>query len=539
MDMSRPAASAANTSGQAAASSSVSAPAAPPAFEPLVADHRQKLAVFWFLMAALFMATLDNQIVSTALPTIVGEFGQMERFGWVTSAFLLATSAVMPIYGKLGDLFGRKYVMLFAIILFTVGSVVCGFAWSMDSLVAARILQGLGGGGIMVSIFSINADLFEPRERAKYQSYSSLMIMASGSIGPVLGGTMSDLFGWRSIFLINVPIGVIVVSGIALLLPYRRPQRRPKIDYAGAVLLAATIASLVAWADSRQIFGSMVAPAALGVLAFGIVCAGLWTFVESRVPEPIIPLKLFRDSTFSLYLIVTLCSGAIAIGMVNYYALFLQTTTGLSPSTAGLFFIGLTGGIVIGSMSAGRLISITGRYKPFSIIGLTMNVSCLFAISQIGPHTPLYVIAGLLLLQGMAIGFGQQAPIIGVQNSAPRSDIGAATGAVTLMRMGGASIAISVYGAIIGMSLKGVTVEIPGVPDIAALTPKLMAELPESSRMAIATVYYGAFTPLFLTATAIAAIGLIAALCLKPKRLPPARLPAAPVTPPVVEKNAA
>ncbi|WP_432442843.1 MDR family MFS transporter [Neorhizobium alkalisoli] len=490
-------------------------------------------------MAALFMATLDNQIVSTALPTIVGEFGQMERFGWVTSAFLLATSAVMPIYGKLGDLFGRKYVMLFAIILFTVGSVVCGFAWSMDSLVAARILQGLGGGGIMVSIFSINADLFEPRERAKYQSYSSLMIMASGSIGPVLGGTMSDLFGWRSIFLINVPIGVIVVSGIALLLPYRRPQRRPKIDYAGAVLLAATIASLVAWADSRQIFGSMVAPAALGVLAFGIVCAGLWTFVESRVPEPIIPLKLFRDSTFSLYLIVTLCSGAIAIGMVNYYALFLQTTTGLSPSTAGLFFIGLTGGIVIGSMSAGRLISITGRYKPFSIIGLTMNVSCLFAISQIGPHTPLYVIAGLLLLQGMAIGFGQQAPIIGVQNSAPRSDIGAATGAVTLMRMGGASIAISVYGAIIGMSLKGVTVEIPGVPDIAALTPKLMAELPESSRMAIATVYYGAFTPLFLTATAIAAIGLIAALCLKPKRLPPARLPAAPVTPPVVEKNAA
>jgi EmrB/QacA subfamily drug resistance transporter len=537
MDMSRPAASSATQPAQAAAESPALNPA--PAIVPLVDSHRQRLAIFWFLMVALFMATLDNQIVSTALPTIVGEFGQMERFGWVSSAFLLATSAVMPIYGKLGDLFGRKYVMLVAIVLFTVGSVVCGFAWSMDSLIAARILQGLGGGGIMVSIFSINADLFEPRERAKYQSYSSLMIMASGSIGPVLGGTMSDMFGWRSIFLLNVPIGIIVVTGISLLLPYRRPQRRPKIDYAGAVLLAATIASVVAWADSRQIFGSMVAPAALGVLAFGIVCACLWVFVESRVPEPIIPLKLFRDSTFSLYLIVTLCSGAIAIGMVNYYALFLQTTTGLSPSSAGLFFIGLTGGIVIGSMSAGRLISITGRYKPFSIIGLTMNVACLFAISQIGPHTPLYVIAGLLLLQGVAIGFGQQAPIIGVQNSAPRQDIGAATGAVTLMRMGGASIAISVYGAIIGMSLKGTTVEIPGVPDIAALTPKLMAELPESSRLAVATVYYGAFTPLFLTATGIAVIGLIAALCLKPKRLPPAKLAAAPVPAPAVEKNAA
>ncbi|RYE62505.1 MAG: MFS transporter, partial [Oxalobacteraceae bacterium] len=173
-----------------------------PAQTPLVADKRQRLFVFWFLMAALFMAALDNHIVSTALPTIVGEFGQMESFGWVSSAFLLAMSAVMPIYGKLGDLFGRKYVMLFAIVLFTLGSVLCGFAWSMNSLIAARVFQGLGGGGIMVSIFSINADLFEPRERAKYQSYSSLMIMAAGSIGPVLGGTLSDLFGWRSIFLI-------------------------------------------------------------------------------------------------------------------------------------------------------------------------------------------------------------------------------------------------------------------------------------------------------------------------------------------------
>lgn len=487
---------------------------------PLVASHRQLLIVFCFLMAALFMATLDNQIVSTALPTIVGEFGQMERFGWVSSAFLLATSAVMPIYGKLGDLFGRKYVMLAAIVIFTLGSLACGFAWSMDSLIAARVFQGLGGGGIMVSIFSINADLFEPRERAKYQSYSSLMIMASGSLGPVLGGTMSDLFGWRSIFLLNLPLGVIVIAGLVIMLPYRRPTRQPKIDYVGAAILAATITCLVAYADSRQIFGSLVAPASLALLAVGILCAGLWVFIESRVPEPIVPLKLFRDSTFSLYLIISLCAGAVGIGLVNYYALFLQTTTGLSPSVAGLFFIALTGGIVTGSISAGRLISITGRYKPFTVIGLAMSVIMLFCFSQIGHDVSLTMVAVIMFLQGLSVGFGQQAPIIGVQNAVPRGDVGAASGAVALMRMGGASIAISLFGAIIGTGLKSHPVEIPGLPDIETLTPKILATLPEASQQAVAAVYHDVFSPLFLVAAAIALIGLVAALCLKPILLP-------------------
>ncbi|MFN7102840.1 MAG: MFS transporter, partial [Pseudorhizobium sp.] len=222
---------------------------------PLVEDHRQRLIVFWFLMAALFMATLDNQVVSTALPTIVGEFGALDRFAWVGSAYLLAMSAVMPVYGKLGDLFGRKFVMLAAIAIFVLGSLLCGVAWSMDSLIAARVFQGMGGGGIMVSIFSINADLFEPRERARYQSYSSLMLMASGSIGPTLGGTLSDLFGWRSIFLINLPIGIVILVGLVLMLPHRRPTRQPKIDYLGALLLAGFTTSVVLFADGMQIFG--------------------------------------------------------------------------------------------------------------------------------------------------------------------------------------------------------------------------------------------------------------------------------------------
>ena len=493
-----------------------------PASAPLVASHRQRLAIFCFLLTALFMATLDNQIVSTALPTIAAELGQLERFGWVGSAYLLATSATMPVYGKLGDLFGRKYVMIAAIVIFTVGSLTCGLAWSMDSLIASRVLQGMGGGGIMVSIFSINADLFEARERAKYQSYSSLVIMASGSVGPLLGGTMSELFGWRSIFLINLPIGIIALTGILLLLPYRRPVRRPKIDYVGAILLAATVTSFVAWADSVTLFGSLFAWQSLMIVASGMLCAALWIVVEARVPEPIVPLKLFRDSTFSLFLIIAFCSGGVAIGMVNYFALFLQTTTGLLPSSAGLFFIGATSGIVIGSLSAGRLISITGRYKPFAIAGMTLNIAALFLFSQLAAGTPLSIIFALMFLQGLAIGFGQQAPIIGVQNSAPHDDVGAATGAVTLTRMAGASVAISLYGAIVAAGLRGVEANIPGVAEIGSLTPQMLLDLPATARLAVQHVYAGAFTSVFTTAAIIAAAGLLAGLFLKPVRLPPA-----------------
>jgi len=468
----------------------------------------------------MFMATLDNQIVSTALPTIVGEFGALERFGWVGSAYLLATSAVMPVYGKLGDLFGRKYVMIFAVVLFTIGSLACGLAWSMDSLIAARVLQGLGGGGIMVSIFSVNADLFAPRERARYQSYSSLVIMASGSVGPILGGTMSDLFGWRSIFLINLPIGIVVLLGLAFLLPYRRPDRQPKIDYIGAVLLAAAISSVVLWADSAELFGSLIAWQSLAIIAFAIVCATLWVQVEKRAPEPIVPLRLFKDSTFPLLMIISIVSGGLGIGMVNYYALFLQTTTGLSPSEAGLFFIAVTGGIVMGSLTAGRLISKTGSYKPFSIISLSIAVVAMLSLSQVHAGTPLAIIAALLLLQGLGVGLGQQAPIIGVQNSAAKADIGAASGAVTLTRMGGAALAISIYGAVISSSLKGTGADIQGVGNIQELTPKMLAQLPAASQHAVADLYAAAFTPLFLVAAATAVIGLVAAVMLKNVRLP-------------------
>jgi MFS family permease len=496
------------------------APEAAAAFTSLVPDHRRRIAVFLMLLGGMFIATLDNQIVSTALPTIVGEFGALERFGWVGSAYLLATSTVMPLYGKLGDLFGRKYVMMAAIAIFTLGSAACGFAVSMDTLIAARVLQGLGGGGIMVSIFSINADLFEPRVRARYQSYSSLVLMASGAIGPTLGGAMSDYFGWRSIFLVNLPLGALVLIGLGLLLPYRKPHRKPQIDFAGALLLAGAVASVVLWADARQVFGSLVAPQSLAVVAFGLVCLFGWIAVERRVAEPVIPLSLFSSQTVNLLLIISLVSGAVGIGSVNYLALYLQTTTGLTPSVAGLLFIFFTAGIATGSLITGRLISITGRYKIFSIISASGFLIAFISLALLPAHTPLYVIVGLFMLQGLSAGFGQQVPVVGVQNAADPRDVGASTGVVTLTRMAGASIAISVYGAVLGTAIAGTLPVVPGVKDVAELTPAAVAALPFEARQQIMIAYGNAFQSVFVTMAIVISVGLIAALMLKNIRLP-------------------
>ena len=487
-------------------------------FVSLVEHPRRRVIAFLFLLMSMFLATLDNQIVSTALPTIVGEFGAVERFGWVASAYLLASCAVMPIYGKLGDLIGRKYVLMAAIVIFLVGSLTCGLAVSMNTLIAARVLQGFGGGGLMVSIFSLNADLFPARERAKYQSYASLVLMTSGALGPILGGTMTAAFGWRSIFLVNLPVGLVVLAGLHILLPNRKTGRKPKIDFLGALLLALMVTGIVLWCDSGEIFGSMLSPASLGVAAAVAVLTGLWVMVERRAPEPMIPLSLFSNRTVVLLLIVSITSGSIAIGMVNYLALFLQTVHGLSPTAAGLFFIPVTIGLAVGALTGGRLMSITGRYRPFAILGLSLSTLAFVTLSLFAVSAPLALMAAILGLHGLGIGFGQQVPVLGVQNAARGGDVGAATGTVTLSRMVGASAGISIYGAILAHGL-GRSAPIPGVGPLTELSPTAIAALPEPARALAIGGYGDTFTMLFMFAAVVCLIGLFAALALRPMLL--------------------
>ena len=489
-------------------------------FVPLITDRKLRLFVYSILMTAFFMSTMDNQIVATALPTIVGEFGQLERFGWVGSAYLLTSSVLMPIYGKLGDLFGRKYVIMVAITIFTIGSLICGMAYSMNSLIAARVLQAIGGGGIMVSIFSINADLFRPRERAKYQSYSSLVLMLSGAIGPTLGGIMTSLFGWRSIFYINVPFGIFVLIGLAFFLPYKRPHRVPKIDYVGAILLAGAIGSVVLWADGSDLFGGLLSRQSLTILVIGVACLFGWIQVARKVQEPVVPLTLFRSPTVSLLLWISVMSGMIAIGMSNYYALFLQSGLGMSPALAGVLYIPLTTGIAIGSMTSGHFISRSGYYKNFAILSTALSVIALGLYGLVGSGVPIFLVAGIMLMQGIGVGVGQQIPVLGVQEAARREDTGAATSTVTLTRMGGGAIGISIYGAIIASHVKSFTGSIPGVDDIEQLTPAVMAHLSPASRQMVADVYSAACHPMFFTAALICSLAFLAALILPNVRLP-------------------
>lgn len=492
---------------------------APAGDGPLITDKRLRMLVYLIMMCAVFMSMMDVQIVSTALPTIVGEFGSIEGFSWITSAYLLTSSAVMPLYGKLGDLFGRKYVLLAVITLFAAGSVACAAAVSMETLIAARVLQALGGGGIMVTVFSVNADIFTPRERAKYQSYTSLVLMLAGAIGPTLGGFLTDHFGWRSIFLINVPIGLAVLAGLGLLLPYRRPQRVPKIDYAGAALLAGAIASLVLWADSSTLFGSLFAPQSLAIILAGCVCAVGWVLVEKRAEEPVIPLELFRNRTIALLLIISVAGGSMGIGMANYYALWLQSGLGLSPSQAGMFFIPLTAGIAFGAVSAGRLIFKTGLYKPFAIASTAIAASVLLVLTLIDQGSSPALVAVLLFLQGMGTGIGQQVPILGIQNAALARDVGSATGLTTLSRIGGASVAISVYGALVAHWINSASLVLPGSGRLEDLTPGVLANLPATVQAAVHAAYLEALHPVLYTAGLIGFAGCLAALCLKNRRL--------------------
>ncbi len=331
---------------------------------------------------------------------------------------------------------------------------------------------------------------------------------------------MSDVFGWRSIFLVNLPVGIVVLLGIGAMLPYKRPHRKPKIDYIGALLLAAAIASLVLWADSSELFGGLLAPQSLAILGIGALCIVFWIQVEKRVAEPVVPLSLFSKSTVNLLLIFSMASGAIGIGLSTYFALYLQSAVGLTPTNAGLLFIPLTGGIAIGSVTSGRIMSRTGRYKIFAVISGCSGVVALTIIAFLPLSAPLWVIAPLLLLNGLGIGVAQQVPVLGVQNAADKRDTGAATGVVTLTRMGGASIGISVYGAILAASVAHLAKPIPGVDDIEKLTPKDAAALPEAARHLVAEVYHGAFHPLFLTGAIIGFIALICAVSLKNVQLP-------------------
>ena len=484
------------------------------------------MAVYLSVLVAMFMAALDMNIVVTALPTIAGDLGDVSLFGWVGAAYLLTTAAVSPFYGKLGDMYGRKITLIVAVALFLAGSLACGAAWSMESLIGARVLQGLGGGGLMVSVFAIIGDLFEPRQRAKYQGYTTAVFALASILGPVAGGYITAYLGWRWIFLVNLPIGLGLLAVLAVVMEGRFDGKHHHVDYTGGVLLAIATTALVYWSDH------LLEPASEGVWSIGlpvivVVAIGLFITVERRAAEPIIPLRLFRSRTMNLAVVLSVLNGMTTLGLFFYAALYVQMLTGLSPAEVGFLFVPASIASLATSMLAGNIIGRTGRYKLFPIVGTALGTATMLLFLDLGPHSPYWFIGLLMGLWGASLGLCIQVLILAVQNAAPREDIGAATGLVTLGRTIGASLGLALNGAVMTWALDGQQAILPAgiatrLPKggLAAAAPHDLAALPPAMRDTALNFYNQGFSAVFLFVAAMFAISTVLAILLPRVQLP-------------------
>lgn len=412
-------------------------------------SHDRILVIFGGLVLVMLLAALDSTIVATALPTIVNELGGLAHLSWVVTAYLLAQTIVTPIYGKLGDLYGRKRVLQFAIIVFLIGSALCGLSRTMMHLIIFRGIQGLGGGGLMVTTQAVVGDIIPPRQRGRYQGIFGAAFGVASVAGPLLGGYFTSNLTWRWIFYINLPLGIIALVVLAATLPSQSSYKQHAIDYLGAGLLAAALAAVIlvtdlggdAYAVSSPLMIVFIVVAVVGLIAF--------IFVEQRAEEPILPLRLFRIRDIWVTSAVGLIIGFALLGSVTYLPLFLQIVKGMSPTESGLRMIPLMGGTLFTSILSGQIASRTGRYKIFPIIGTTMVTFALFLISRMTAETTNLEIALLMLLLGLGLGFVMQMLIVAVQNAVGYHDLGVATSNAILFRFVGGSLGTALLGAVL------------------------------------------------------------------------------------------
>jgi len=477
---------------------------------------RTTLIVYLGALTAMFMGVLDMNIVVTALPTIAHDLGNVHLLGWVGAAYLLTLAAVSPFYGKLGDMYGRKPVVTFAIVVFIAGSLLCGMAWSMETLIAARVVQGIGGGGLMVSAFAIIGELFAPRDRARYQGYSSAVFTLGSVLGPVGGGYLTDVFGWRSVFLVNLPIGLAVLGVITFAMQRKANAVHHKIDVLGGVLLAVATVAIVYWSDH------VLEPTGRDALTYllpvvGILAAVAFVAVERRAAEPIMPLRLFANRTISMVAIVSMLSGISTLGLYFYFALFTQTVTGLPPSELGLLLLPMSIMVAVVSIVAGRIVAQTGRYKWLTVAGMAVGVPLMLFYAWMDATTPLWVFCVASLGFGLSMGLTMQTLVVAMQAAAPLQDIGAATGLITQARTIGASLGLALNGAVMVLGLTHASAALPAdvanaVPGgLVNLTPKALEGLAGPVRDALLHGYASGFSPTYLF---VACVYLVATLLL-------------------------
>ncbi|MEE4417988.1 MDR family MFS transporter [Streptomyces bugieae] len=506
----------------------VDAPAAP-------AAPAKTHAVVLTLMVTVFLSLLDSQIVATALPRVVNDLGGMDQFAWVTTGYLIGGSAAVPVHGKLGDLFGRKRVFITSVVVFLLGSALCGLAQTMGQLIAFRVVQGIGSGGLFISVLAILGEMFSPREGVRYYGWLSLTFGVASLAGPTLGGVLTELADWRWVFFVNLPIGAVILLVLSTLLHLPARRRKAHIDYTGVVLLVLAIVGLnllTGWAGVSYAWSS---PVIIGLAAGSALATVLFVLSQRRAVDPVVPLRLFTNRTFTTVVILGFISGFVGLGLINYLVLWLQTVLTLDVQESGFALTAMMLAVVLTSYVSAKVIGRTGSYRWFPALSMVVFAIAAVLFSTAGPSTGILLAVVYMLLFGIAGGLNTQALSIAARNTASTRDIGAVQGTATLLRQLGTALGVSFFAAVMNSRLGtglhdrlgtlGVHIDKAG-----SLSPEGVAQLSAPLRLELAGVYADSLRFIFYAVIPLVLIGLVASLFLKDVKLAGGHAPTEPET---------